>query len=142
MREEREEVTELSREEVLLELGRRIVRLRTARGWSQGNLARRLGMSRCRLGKWERGLHGPLVEDLARLADVLGVDLEELVRGRTPGEPVLELPPLSPGQRMELKVCWANLMRVLRPLMETPGRSPSGNHRGSGVMEAPALRRR
>ena len=125
MREEHEEETELSRDGVLLELGRRIVRLRTERGWSQGALARRLGMSRCRLGKWERGLHGPPVEDLARLADVLGVDLEELVRGRAPEAPVLELPTLSPGQQMELKVCWANLMRVLKPLMEVPrGRKP------------------
>lgn len=124
MREEREEETELPREGVLLELGRRIVRLRTDRGWSQGELARRLGMSRCRLGKWERGLHGPPVEDLARLADVLRVDMEELVRGRKPEESVLELPPLSPRQQMELKVCWANLMRVLKPLMETPGRRP------------------
>jgi transcriptional regulator with XRE-family HTH domain len=131
MREDHEEVTEQPREEVLLELGRRIVRLRTERGWSQGELARRLGMSRCRLGKWERGLHGPPVEDLARLADVLGVDLEELVRGRAPGE-------LSPGQRMELKACWANLMRVMKPLMEVRPRKA----RGSGVMEAPALRRR
>jgi transcriptional regulator with XRE-family HTH domain len=129
MRKEHEDVTEPPREEVLLELGRRIVRLRTERDWSQGELARRLGMSRCRLGKWERGLHGPPVEDLARLADVLGVDLEELVRGRTPVE-------LPPGQRMELRVCWANLMRVLRPLMESPKET------GSGVMEAPALRRR
>ena len=124
MREEPEEETELPREGVLPELGRRIVRLRTEQGWSQGGLARHLGISRCRLGKWERGLHGPPVEDLARLADVLGVDLEELVRGRTPEAPVLELPSLSPGQQMELKVCWANLMRVLKPLMETPGRKP------------------
>ena len=138
MRKEHEDVTESPREEVLLELGRRIVRLRTERGWSQGELSRRLRMSRCRLGKWERGLHGPPVEDLARLADILEVDLEELVRGRTPGEPVLELSSLSPGQRMELKMCWANLMRVLKPLMETQPRK----ERGSGVMEAPALRRR
>lgn len=136
MRKEHEDVTEPPREEVLLELGRRIVRLRTERGWSQGELSRRLRMSRCRLGKWERGLHGPPVEDLARLADILEVDLEELVRGRTPLEPVLELSPLPPGQRMELKVCWANLMRVLKPLMESPKEA------GSGVMEAPVLRRR
>lgn len=124
MREEHEEATELPREGVLPELGRRIVRLRAGRGWSQGELARRLGIARSRLGKWERGLHGPPVEDLARLADALEVDLEELVRGRAPEVPVLEPTPLSPRQQMELKVCWANLMRVLRPLMETPGRKP------------------
>ena len=117
MREEREEETELSRDGVLLELGRRIVRLRTERGWSQGALARRLGMSRCRLGKWERGLHGPR----SRIWPGWRTCWEWTWRSW----PVLELPALSPRQRMELKVCWANLMRVLKPLMEVPpGRKP------------------
>ena len=45
------------------EVGRRIVRERKRRGWSQGDLARRLGVKRERMGNWERGENAPRLED-------------------------------------------------------------------------------
>ncbi|MFP5289325.1 MAG: helix-turn-helix transcriptional regulator [Thermoanaerobaculia bacterium] len=63
------------------ELGRRIIRTRIRRGWTQAELARRLGVPRERLGKWERGLNAPSLEDLAALSEVLEVPLEGLGLG-------------------------------------------------------------
>ncbi len=67
------------------ELGRRIVQLRKRRRWSQGELAGRLGVTRERVGNWERGEHAPPLEALAALGEVLRVPLDELVLGRRRG---------------------------------------------------------
>jgi transcriptional regulator with XRE-family HTH domain len=68
-----------SKESVRKALGMRIVEARERRGWSQAELARRLEVSRERLGAWERGAG---LEDLELLSDVLEVPFEELVTGR------------------------------------------------------------
>jgi transcriptional regulator with XRE-family HTH domain len=67
------------------ELGRRIVQLRKRRGWSQADLAGRLGVTRERVGNWERGEHAPPLEALAALGEALRVPLDELVLGRRRG---------------------------------------------------------
>jgi transcriptional regulator with XRE-family HTH domain len=64
------------------QLGTRIIQARQSRGWSQAELARRLEVPRDRLGKWERGLCAPGVDDLVTLSEVLGVPFAELVQGR------------------------------------------------------------
>jgi len=81
----------LSREVVLHKLGRNLAALRDRRAWSQEKLARRLGVTRSCLGKWETGEHGPSFESLAALAAALGVGLEEVVNGIVPGPRSLEL---------------------------------------------------
>jgi transcriptional regulator with XRE-family HTH domain len=73
--------TEQSEQEVLAELGRRLVRLREARGWTRTELARRLGMSRERLAHWERGEHHPQLDALLALRRVLETSIDELVTG-------------------------------------------------------------
>jgi transcriptional regulator with XRE-family HTH domain len=62
-------------------LGARIARLREAKGWSRTALARRLGVSRGRLGHWERGLNAPPIVIQIALSRVLGVPFRELVTG-------------------------------------------------------------
>ena len=104
------------REEGLRDMGRRIVRLREEKSWSQVELAGRLGVARSRLGKWERGQNAPSFAELPGLADALGVDLEELIRGRGPAEEA----PLSRAQRRELGLCLIQLARLLRPVAELP----------------------
>lgn len=98
------------------DLGLRIVKLREKRGWSQGELAKRLGVRRDRLGNWERGRNAPSLEDLTALVDLLGATLDELVFGR-------EIPPspLPPGQREQLVMLLAGLGRVLGPLTGRTG---------------------
>ncbi len=115
----------MSRESNLVERGQRIIRMRKAKGWSQGELARRAGIDRTRLGKWERGVHDPRLDGLTRLAEILGVEAALLVSGCEPGRPLT----LSPGQQMELTLCWANLVRAMKPLLEIASR-PSRERKG------------
>jgi transcriptional regulator with XRE-family HTH domain len=67
--------------DVLEEFGRRIVRLREAKGWSRAELARRVGVTRERLGHWERGVSTLPLENLIALRRELGVSVDELVAG-------------------------------------------------------------
>ncbi|MFL6260382.1 MAG: helix-turn-helix domain-containing protein [Thermoanaerobaculia bacterium] len=62
-------------------LGRRIVELRNRRGWNQKELARRARLRPARLSTLESGAKRPNVEELARLAEALGVSLDELWSG-------------------------------------------------------------
>src|SRR5262245_28432239 len=73
-----------SEREQLAELGRRLVRLREAKGWTRGELARRLGVTRERLGTWERGTRTPPLNALIGLRRELGVSIDELMTGEPP----------------------------------------------------------
>jgi DNA-binding transcriptional regulator YiaG len=107
-------------------LGRRIVDLRRARGWKQGDLAKRLEVPSDRLGKWERGLNAPSLEDLTALAFVLEVTYLELIEGsQAPVRPLL-----PPGERVELGMCVNGFLRIVAPLMAGPNGKPGGQ-RGS-----------
>lgn len=53
--------------------------LRKARGFSQEQLAIRLNIVRQTVSKWEKGLSVPDAEQLVRLADILGVQVQELL---------------------------------------------------------------
>ena len=64
------------------ELGARIARLRTEKGWERPVLARKLGVSRDRLAKWERGKNAPPLAILVSLRTLLEVTLDELVTGK------------------------------------------------------------
>lgn len=70
-----------SEAEVLVEFGQRIVRLRRRKGWAQAELAQRLGVTRERLGHWERGECNPPLDALLALGRVLGIPLDELAGG-------------------------------------------------------------
>ena len=97
-------------------MGRRIVDLRRARGWKQGELAKRLEVSSDRLGKWERGLNAPSLEDLTALAFVLEVTYLELIEGsQAPARPLLPA-----GERVELGMCVNGFLRIVKPLMAGP----------------------
>lgn len=71
------------------ELGARITKLREERGWSREALAKKLRVSRGRLGNWERGENSPPLEKLVDLRRLLRVSLDELVLGKAPGEGLL-----------------------------------------------------
>jgi transcriptional regulator with XRE-family HTH domain len=77
-----------SRETVKQQLGTRVIQARQSRGWSQAELARRLEVPRDRLGKWERGLCAPGVDDLVTLSEVLAVPFAELMQGRREEEAI------------------------------------------------------
>ena len=62
-------------------LGENIVRLRTQRNWSQGDLAGALDISRQSVSKWETDASIPELDKLLKLSELFGVTLDELVRG-------------------------------------------------------------
>ena len=66
-------------------MGERILRLRKRWQWSQGELAERLGVTRERVGNWERGENAPPVEALVALGEVLRVSVDELLGGKRRG---------------------------------------------------------
>jgi len=74
------------------EMGQRIVKRRSELGLSQVELARQLGVERSRLGKWERGLHSPLLKQVVVLARGLEMSSDELLTG--------EPPAAEPGQTL------------------------------------------
>lgn len=89
----------ISSEETVLKiaLGKRITQLREARDWSQAELARRVGVERTTLLRWEKGTLPPLGR-LIDLSRVLETTLDELIAGRT----VAATPEsLTPEQRRE-----------------------------------------
>ncbi|HEX3530068.1 MAG TPA: helix-turn-helix transcriptional regulator [Thermoanaerobaculia bacterium] len=65
-------------------IGPRIVDLRNRLGLTQRALARRAGLRPARLSKIERALKQPRLDELDRLAQVLGVSLETLAYGESP----------------------------------------------------------
>ncbi len=57
----------------------RIKILRTARGWTQAELARRLGITRNGVNSWEQGLSMPSPAFLVELAKVFSVSTDYLL---------------------------------------------------------------
>jgi len=68
--------------------GRHLLDLRKARGWSQPELAKQVGISDAIIGRYERGAATPSVDIAKRLADALGVTLDHLVSSDTGPNPL------------------------------------------------------
>ena len=64
-----------------VETAQRLADLRRSKGFSQEGLARKLGLSRQAVSKWERAESSPDTENLISLAKLYGVSLDEFVRG-------------------------------------------------------------
>lgn len=84
-------------DEILAAPGNRVAELRLARGWSQAELARRVGVSRAGIGAIETGAVVPSVATALRLAAALGSTVEELF-----AEPAVRWagPPAAEGERV------------------------------------------
>ncbi len=72
-------------------IGNRIKRLRQERGWSQAQLGQRLGVHQKQISGYERGVHVPSAEMLAKISEVFDVSLDYLIVGGQAG-----------GQRVEV----------------------------------------
>ena len=114
-----ESLEEESRE-LLWELSRRIVRLRRGLGWSREDLARRIRVSRERLGHWERATHSPPLRALVSLGRVLGVSMDELLTGASRDE-AHSVAFLSRRERTEAARHFRSLNRCLIPLLKEVG---------------------
>jgi transcriptional regulator with XRE-family HTH domain len=63
------------------EFGKRVRRLREARGWTLESLAEKSGMHWTYVGSVERGARNISLVNIIRLADALEVDPSKLVKG-------------------------------------------------------------
>lgn len=93
-----------------LKTANRLVELRKSHGLSQEELAEKLGVSRQAVSKWERGESSPDTDNLIMLADLYGLSLDEMIRGKslaTPVEPGNPDNPLPEGSYFEHKAAQA-----------------------------------
>ena len=63
--------------------GEKLLKLRSDAGFSQDKLAEMLDVSRQSVSKWERDLSYPDITTIPKLADILGVSADELLKCRT-----------------------------------------------------------
>jgi len=63
----------------LKKLGRRVAKLRKARGYSQDRLYLEAGFSRGTASKIENGLVNPQILTLKKIAETIGVSLKKLI---------------------------------------------------------------
>ena len=68
-------------------LGQRIIRLRTERGMSQGDLADTLDISRQSVSKWENDISTPELDKLIRLAELFDLSMDALILGKNEPAP-------------------------------------------------------
>jgi transcriptional regulator with XRE-family HTH domain len=67
--------------DILRRLGENVRQSRTQKGWSQEELAHRSGLHRTYISGIERGRRNPTVLILQQMADALGTEAPELLRG-------------------------------------------------------------
>ncbi|MFD1019531.1 helix-turn-helix domain-containing protein [Thalassobacillus hwangdonensis] len=60
--------------------GEKLKKERTNIGWSQGELAEKIFVSRQSVSKWENGQNYPSIEIIIKLSDLFGVTIDELLR--------------------------------------------------------------
>lgn len=59
---------------------KKLKELRTQKGWSQGQLGKKIGADLQRISKYERGVMWPTMELMVRLAKIFDVTVDFLVR--------------------------------------------------------------
>ena len=65
---------------------------RQRRGWSQADVAKKLGVVRVTVTQWESGVNEPRMGMVYEIADLFGVSVAELISARHPG---LSIPALG-----------------------------------------------
>ena len=63
-----------------MNLGEKILNLRKARGWSQEELAERIGVTRQAVSRWESGAAKPDADKIIAVCDLFGVSADYLLR--------------------------------------------------------------
>ena len=94
-------------------LGIRIAILRISKGWSQAELARRIGVSASAVGMYEQGRREPSLNLLVRLAQEFGVMTDYLLMGETPASD-----PLTTSELPSITVRTEALIRLLSRTMK------------------------
>ena len=67
-------------------IGDKILNMRKARGWSQEELADRIGVTRQAVSRWESNSAKPDAEKIVDISDLFGVSADYLLRDKYAGE--------------------------------------------------------
>jgi len=65
--------------DICTQVGKNVKRIRTENGWSQEEFAFETGLHRTYVSGIERGIRNPTVTIIARMAEALGVEANELL---------------------------------------------------------------
>ena len=105
-----------------MNLGERITALRKERNISQGELAKRLEVSRQAVSKWEQGLSSPDTNKLIQLARILDTEVEYLATGVHPEPGSVVLNVVETVERVEEKGIVKEVIRHVRrkPVKKNP----------------------
>ena len=105
-----------------MNLGERITTLRKEKDISQGDLAKRLNVSRQAVSKWEQGQSSPDTAKLIQLAELLGTQVEYLATGTKPEPSSVVLNVVETVERVEEKVVVKEVIRHVRrkPVKKNP----------------------
>ncbi len=76
-----------------------LVRLRKLNGYSQEDVAKKIGVTRQAYAKWERGTTTPDVDRAASLAKVYGISIDSLMEGEAV-KGIGMVPPAPPGKNI------------------------------------------
>lgn len=82
-------------------IGKRIAALRKEKGLKQDDLAGMLEVSPQAVSKWENDQTCPDITLLPRLANILGITVDELLSGKPEAAPVVKLVPEEKRKHME-----------------------------------------
>lgn len=97
------------------ETGERLVEYRKANGYSQEELAARIGVSRQAISKWERGESSPDTDNLIALAELYGITIDTLINGgdvKAQAEDKKESEPEKEEQKPQTEVSFKNGIHV------------------------------
>ena len=99
-----------------LYIGGRIRALRKSRGWSQADLASRLGATQAQVSKWELGKIDPSATNIVRLSRVFDVPVAYLCDGVDAGEQIQTEAPGDLGDFSEIVGAIAEELSVLEKI--------------------------
>lgn len=99
-------------------LSEKIYTLRREKGWSQEQLAEKVGVSRQAISKWEGGLSTPELEKLKALCSCFDITLDELTGGQGGGREKAGEPRSPEGgktgeSRLGIVLCLAGALLLL-----------------------------
>lgn len=92
----------MNNDELKLQIGANIARLRKDAGMTQAELAERLNYSDKAISKWERGESMPDVLTLVQLSELLNITVNDLVGSSTPA-PAAPVPEEVPSKKKQKK---------------------------------------
>ena len=78
-------------------LADKIIENRKKNGWSQEDLAEKLGVSRQSVSKWESAQAIPDMKKILQLSEVFGVSTDYLIKDEIEEKPAMELAPVDNG---------------------------------------------